>query len=350
MNRLLASVLLTGLLVVALPGQEPTKDDSKKAAPGATGGVEVQFLNGSKVRMVIQTDKLEIATIYGRLTVPIQDVQAIEFGMHFPEGVPAKIDGAIKNLANGDYRERETAAKTLAELGPYSYAAVLQASRTKEADVARRAKDIAQKLQAKHAKKDLRTMVDDKVVTPTQTIVGRIVTATVKTKADYFGLVDHKLANMRSLRALAGPGQELELSVDAGKYANQGQWMETAYEVDGRSAIVVTAKGMVDTWPQQPGQYMTGPNGVQNGGGGRMGMVNGGAIVGRQRVVGAIGGQMYGGMLLGKIGEDGEPFIIGDHFEGRPDTEGKLYLHIGPSPWNCPSSGAYDVKISRKSD
>src|ERR1700722_5996907 len=110
MNRLLlASVLLAGLLVVALPGQEPAKDNSKKgepaksagtklpAVPEATGGVEVQFLNGSRVRMVIQTDKLEIATIYGRLTVPIQDVQAIEFGMHFPEGVPAKIDGAIKN-------------------------------------------------------------------------------------------------------------------------------------------------------------------------------------------------------------------------------------------------------------
>ena len=53
-------------------------------------------------------------------------------------------------------------------------------------------------------------------------------------------------------------------------------------------------------------------------------------------------------MLLGKIGEEGEMFIVGERYEGMPETEGKLFLHIGPSQWNAQSAGQFDVKVSRK--
>jgi hypothetical protein len=53
-------------------------------------------------------------------------------------------------------------------------------------------------------------------------------------------------------------------------------------------------------------------------------------------------------MLIGKIGANGDPFFIGDHLEDTLKSEGALYLHIGPSPWNQQSTGSYDVKISRK--
>jgi hypothetical protein len=296
--------------------------------------------------MIVQTDALEISTIYGKLTVPIGDVQSIEFGLHFPAGVEAKIGAALKNLGSNDYREREKAGKVLVDLGRYSYPALLTASRAKEAEVAKRAKELVQKLQTKLPKKDLKTMREDRLVTPTHTIVGRILTPMVKTKADYFGEMEHQIANMRTLRAVAGPGLDLEFSLDAVKYANQGQWMETDYQVDGRSTILITAKGQVDTWPQQPGGYMTGPDGVQAGRGINMP----GGRIGIRGQIGQINPQMYGGMVFGKIGDDGEPFIVGSRYEGKPEAEGKLYLHIGPSPWNCPSSGTYDIKISRKGD
>lgn len=59
---------------------------------------------------------------------------------------------------------------------------------------------------------------------------------------------------------------------------------------------------------------------------------------------------MFGGVLVAKIGEDGEPFIIGDRYEIKAESEGKLYLHIVSSPWNCASMGSYEVKIGRKVD
>src|ERR1043166_5711900 len=109
--------------------EEPTKKPS--VGGGATpieetipGDVEILFLNGSKVRAIIQTEKLEIASIYGKLTVPIEDVQAIEFGLHYPDGMSEKINLAIKNLGSSDYRTRGAAANALIDFGPLAYPAV----------------------------------------------------------------------------------------------------------------------------------------------------------------------------------------------------------------------------------
>jgi len=368
MHRLLTLLLVAGLSSSAAMGQDkkdfakddkkdffPKKEQPKKKSIGDTpkpgehgipGEVEILFLNGSKIRVLVQTEKLEIVSIYGKLTVPIEDVVAIEFGLHYPEGAVEKIDGAIKNLGSSDFRVRESAAKTLVNFGPFAYPSVLRATKAKDTEVSARAKDIVQKLQTKHPKKDLRTSTDDRVVTPTQTLVGRILTPTMMTKGEYFGVMEHKLANMRSIRSVATSSGEMDLVVDASKYANLGQWLDTGYQVDTNGTIAISAKGMIDQWPQGPGQYMCGPSGNLRGGfpGGGVDMVPGAKV--------RLGpnSRFYGGVLIGKIGEDGEPFIIGDRYDLKSETEGKLYLQIGPSPWNCASSGNYDVKISRKND
>jgi hypothetical protein len=57
------------------------------------------------------------------------------------------------------------------------------------------------------------------------------------------------------------------------------------------------------------------------------------------------GGQFMAGALIAKIGESGKAFYVGDRFEGAATEEGKLYLHIVPSPWNNASTGTYRVRI-----
>jgi hypothetical protein len=181
-------------------------------------------------------------------------------------------------------------------------------------------------------------------VTKAFTIVGRIQTPTVKAKTEYFGDIELGLAKMRTLRSVGGSGLDMEFAIDASKYANQGQWMDTGYHVDGRTTIQITAKGFVDVWPQQGGQYISGPNGfqaTQRGGGMMPGF-------GMGRKIGMVNQQQHCGMLLGKIGESGEVFVVGERYEGMPEQEGKLMLHIGPSQWNVPSAGNYDVKVARK--
>jgi hypothetical protein len=368
-TRLLVPLFATLLLLggrSAATSQEPKADVKKSeaknpalkqaapaaATPAAHGAepadVQVHFINGSLLRLLVHSEKLEIATDYGKLAVPVKDIRSIEFGLRFPEGAAARIEAAVSALGDGEYRAREKASKTLLELGPYSYPAVLEASRSKELETSRRAKEVLKQLESKHPKKALRTSTEDKLVTRAFPIAGRILTPTLRATTDLFGEVEFSLAKMETLKAMAAPAEqagEVSVSIDAAKYANLGQWLETSVEVDGRTALTITAKGVVDTWPQQPNQWITGPAGVQ---GGRV-MFGGGQVFvgGAGRNLGAQMLQINGGALFGRIGDNGEPFMIGERYTGTPPGEGKLYLTIGPSPWGCPSAGSYEVKITR---
>lgn len=369
MRTTIVVALAAAVFAVAVGAQDVKKTEEKKVteekktfvekpltktSPGVKlppvvtipGDVEISFLNGSTVRMILQSDKLEVATPYGKLAVPSHEIRAIEFGLHFPEGVDAKIQQAVKSLGGDNFRERDQAGKALLELGPYSYPAVFEASQTKDLETSRRAKELVKQLQAKHPKKDLKTSTDDRVITATFTIVGRIQNTSIKADAELFGQVDLPVARMRTMRALAG-GRDVEVTIDAGRYGAQGQWLETDYVVDGLNEIVITASGNVDVWPQQGGQYIVTANGLR---GRNMGIAFNAAMMrGGAKLAMPLNGQIYGGALIGKIGEDGQMFLIGERYEGTPDQQGKLFLHIGPSPWNNQQSGTYDVKISRKS-
>jgi hypothetical protein len=364
-----ASLLLATLFLTPSKAQDEKKEEPKKspvAAPrdkevssgtpapkrfakaALPGEVEIHFLNGSNVRMVVRSEKLEIATLYGTLSVPIRDIRSIDFGLHLPEEYAAKIDLAVKKLASANYRERENAGKTLIELGPFSYPAVREASRDKDMETSRRATDIVKKLQALHPKKDLKVSTDDKVVTPAFTIVGRILTPAIKVHEEYFGEAVLSLAKMRTLRALGGTPREIDVAVDASKYGNVGQWLRTDFQAVHGTELVITASGLVDLMPQQGGGgQVVGPAGLL---GLRAGRMKGGGFGGGPGVFagGAVIAARHGGTLFGKIGEDGDIFIIGDRCERTPERDGKLFLHIGPSPYNGQSEGSYQVKISRK--
>jgi hypothetical protein len=309
-----------------------TAQENKKDSPKIDIDVDIHFVNGSNVRMRIQSEKVEMETIYGKLTIPATDIRSIEFGLHLPDGFAPKIEAAVKKLGSSDFREREKASAELLNLGPYSYAAALDASRSKESEISTRARNVVQKLQAKFPKSDLKISAEDKIVTPTLTLTGRILATSLKAKADYFGVVELSLADMRSLRSLGAKSAEVALSIDAAKYAAQGQWLATNFQVDGRSGIVITAKGQVDLWPEQNGSFVVGPNGVR---------ANKAAGFGKKAAT-------IGGLLQGKIGENGSAFNIGEHYEGTPAGSGTLYLTITPSTYSAVSTGSYEVRASRK--
>jgi hypothetical protein len=329
MFRQLSVVALFILVPTIAVAQQPTKNASKLE-------VDVAFMNGSTVRMHVQSEKIDVETLYGKLTVPVKDIRFIEFGAHLPEGYKEKIETAVKKLGSSDFREREKAVAAIVELGPYSYAAAVEATRATEAEAANRAKTVVQKLQAKFQKKDLKTSTEDKIVTPSFTIAGHILTPTIKVKTEYFGDADLTLASMRTLRSMGATGADVDATIDAAKFAQNGQWMATNFQVDGRSAIVITAKGQVDLAPDQPGELLTGPNGY------RAGPAGGFAKKATAK--------NSAGLLMGKIGENGDPFIVGARYEGAPSQSGVLYLHIMPSPYSANSSGSYDVRAARKPD
>lgn len=289
-----------------------------------TQQAEVRFGDGSLVRMAILQENLEVMTKYGKLTIPTGDIRRIEFGLHLPEGVGTQIQSAIRKMGSDVYKHREEAVKDLVDLGHFAFPSLEKAARSGDLEVAQRANSVLKRISDTVSAENLRTKDHDTIQTVEFLITGRIVSNNIKAYSVHFGELTLKLSDLRSLH-LRGGRDEAEVTVDASKYGSASdQWLDSGTVVDSNLRLIVRSDGQVDLWPQGPGQYMTSPKGYTTAG---------------------KGGTFMAGTLIGRIGNDGKAFVIGENFDGIPAREGRLYLHIVPSPWNNASTGTYRVRI-----
>jgi len=314
---ILIPLACTGLALAQTP---PTKDGPKRPPNEA----EVRFGDGSVLRVEILQPTVEVLTRYGKLTVPIGEIRRVELGQHVSEAARQRIDNAVRQLGSTAYREREQAVRLLAAEGVLALSALEQASKSRDLEVAHRAEAAIKQIREKSPEEARRFRIEDLIETTEFPIVGRIVNPVLKARTTYFGEVDLRLPELRQV-SFRGTAGDRDLTVDAAKFGSaQGQWMDTGYEVSSLGRLKITASGSIDLWPQTPGQYMSTPKGYSQG---------------------ANTSSTLPGMLLGRVGESGRTFNIGDTFEGQPSEKGRLYLHIVPSPWNNASIGSYRVRI-----
>jgi hypothetical protein len=314
-------LLLPLLCPAASPGQE--KPRPKAPRPDE---VEVRFADGSTVRMVILQETIDIQTKYGKLAIPVGDIRRIDFGLHLPEETADKIAAAVKRLNSDAFPQREAAQRELVELGAVAYPAVYRATQSLEPEVVQRARAVLKQMRAKIPANELRLKAEDTIRTVDFPVVGRIVSPALKARTSYFGALDLKIGELRGITWLAGAGETV-LTVDAQKHGSgPNQWLDTGVMVEPDVPLSVVATGEIDLLHDGSGQFITGPRGTRN--------------------VGGRGGQFPPGSLVGKIGDTGATFLVGDRYERAPTQEGKLYLAIIPGPWNNQVSGSFEVKIA----
>jgi len=301
-----------------------THGQGKKDVP-RSNLAEVRLGDGSLVRMTILQDNLDVMTKFGKLTIPFQEIRRIDFGLHLAEGVSDKIDTAIKQLGSDAFRDRDEAAKELVLMGGLAFPSLQRASRHPDLEVAQRAVHVMKRIGEKVSAEQLRMKEEDVINTYDFPVVGRVMSSSIKIHSVHFGDVTLKLSDLRTLH-MRGNAGDSEVSVDATRYGSAAdQWLDTAILVDSTHRLLIIADGQVDLWPQGPGQYMCGPKGYNTAGKGTSFMA---------------------GTLLGKIGETGKTFVVGERYDSANGEEGKLFLNIAPSPWNNASNGAYTVRIS----
>lgn len=307
-------------------------------APPRPPRVVVQFVNGSNVVMSLLQDAIDVDTQFGQLKIKTSSIRYIDFGLHTPPEEERHIQQAFMKFTSSNYRDREAAAGKLLELGPYAFLPLQELAKNADLDTAERIKDLLARLRQKYAAAQLRDARDDRLQTTKFPVVGRVLTESIKAKADYFGELELKPGQLLSMRWLDGAGQS-EVSIDAAKFGSgPDQWMDTGFQVESYLDLSVRASGKVDLCPQSPGDYVTGPNGIA-------GPEAAALLGGNLRA--ALAAQQSPGALAGRIGEKGTPFIIGERYQGRPTGAGKLYLHIIPSPYGGNgSTGVYRVAIS----
>jgi hypothetical protein len=389
--------LILSALVAAVVGNSPAGDKTKSAP----AKVEMTFADGSVVHMRLFPAEIEIVTEFGKLSVPVNKIRRIDFGVRVPEAMAKKVDSAIAGLGSTDFKVRQEAKRELVALGAHAYPALLQAVRSKDPDVSKSAGEALDQIKnitptqkivndlliplkikeqelsskygpeypalklvragiaeirkrydlkdndelpddkAKVSAKDLNIPADDKIVTKRFIIVGRIVTPSIKAKSEYFGDVEHSIAKLRSLR-IFGESHEADVMVDAARYAANNQWLDTGVKIESARTLAIVAGGEVELRPSVPGTYVAGPRGYTR--------TKADPIGGGFKKKGGVmdTGRTYPGTLLGKIGPNGDTFVIGERFEGIPEQEGKLYLQIMASPYDNSSTGSYQVKVTVK--
>src|SRR2546430_427795 len=315
------------LLLLGWAGAGVAQTTAKKDAK-STNEVEVKFGDGSTVRMVILQETVDIVTKFGKLTVPMTEVRKVELGIHLADGVPDKIQTAMKKLSSEIFKERDEAVNQLVEMGPAAYPTLHAASKSKDPEVSQRVQMALKRIKAKYPADSLRLVVHDRIVTNDFPIVGRIISPTIKAQTPIFGALDLKLNELRTILWMGG-NTETEVMVDAAKYCHATTWMDTGVTIESGVSLQIDASGEVDLLPGNGGgQFISGPEGNFN-------------------VRGRGPGNRQPGQLLGKIGDSGPVFFIGRSHNTTPTVEGKLYLQITPGPWgNQPAQGAYKVKIN----
>lgn len=340
----LAFLAVLCTIVGAVSGQE--KNAKSEPRPDANA-IEVRFADDSVVKMVLQQNTIEVATRFGKLSVPVQDMRRIELGMRIPAATAKRIEAAIAALANADFKKRDAGAAELISLRELGYPALLRAARSSDPEVSRRAEEAIKTIAEKVPTEKLHLPLHDTVVTTEFTIVGQVEAPTLKARTPYFGETNLNLAEIRTLRWIAN-GRESKVVVDAARYGGpQEVWLDTHIEVRPGMNLQISASGTVDLMPAQPGNSIATPDGLDP----RMAAMRGFAVPqvaarGRGGRGGAVPVQATWGTLVGKVGDRGKLFVVGSKFEGVAAEDGKLYLRIMPSPYNADSSGTYDVQVN----
>jgi hypothetical protein len=287
--------------------------------------VVVHLHDDTVIRKALLRDAVVVVTRFGKLTVPAAEIRRIEFGLHLPEGTAREVEAAVKQLGSDEYKAREAAGKRLVALGYRAYPALQAAARSPDKEVATRARAALEQVRKEAPAEKLSLPEHDVVHTRDCVLTGRIEADVLKAESASLGELSLRLTELRSLHS--GAVNRTEVAVDAAQFgAGAGKWADSGVTVEAGVGLAVAASGRVDLVPAQAGQHVSEPAGYQAQGSDPAGY--------------------RAGTLLGRIGEDGEVFIIGPHYESRSTRAGKLYLRIVPLAGGNGSTGSYQVKVS----
>lgn len=200
--------------------------DSPEAAgqqPPKPRQVEVRFRDDSRLKVVLQDEKVEFETRFGRLTVPLAEMQALELGARVPEELAERVAAAVKKLGSSDFKDREAAAAELVAIGVKALPAVMAARDSSDAEIVGRAQQIVDNITESASAEELEQKNVDLLLTKDSKITGRVIEPSLRVLTPHFGAQTIKLAevfSVRSLDALEEEGDDRQAEPDPGNLVN----------------------------------------------------------------------------------------------------------------------------------
>ncbi len=213
--------LVAALVVVFLVSPRANPDDKDgeekpaKSSPPPPGAVEVRMADDSTLKLTLRDERVEMTTRFGKLLIPVAEINKIEFGRRLSDDEVKKIADAVADLGSPEFRKRESASASLLGLREKAYPFLLRAARDKDAEVRRRASGLVETIAELVPEEKLRVRPEDVIYTSDDAkIVGRIAAASFKVQTVQFGEQQLRLADLRGLHSLAYVEPEAEASAD----------------------------------------------------------------------------------------------------------------------------------------
>jgi hypothetical protein len=211
------------------------------AVPTRPAGVAVQvrLADGSLLNVTLHEDRVRVRTPYGTLAVPLADVTRIDFASRVPADVARRAAG----LGSANFRSREEASAALLAMGARAHAALAAAAGSKDAETARRARELLEKVRDGLPQDRQEVRSRDVVYTADSKFTGVLEAETWRVSSAALGEVRLALAELREVR---GPDAESDAEGSTA-LPDPGTLTGLAAEVGRRYAFRVTGalKGAV---------------------------------------------------------------------------------------------------------
>lgn len=172
--------------------------------------VEVHCIDGSVIKGIFKEEKIELATPYGKLLIPVSDIHKIDVGVRPTAEERKRIEAAIADLGQKD--KCQAAGDALLALKEKAYPALKLAVNDKDAKSAERAALILKNLRMRIPEETLEECGRDVIHTAHSKISGQLQTETLRLSTIVFGEQQMKLAGVRSVRSQAYAEKKAEES------------------------------------------------------------------------------------------------------------------------------------------
>lgn len=302
MNAFLSSTLLAAILIGFSCGAHAATPAASITATKRTDAAHFTLRDGTQIVGKLEIKNVEVTTVYGSLTVPLDDVVKIRIGKKSDRDLKTRIDKLVTDLGSKDFAVRDTATVELAKLGRTAYTELRKASFSEDQEVKERANKLIDEMGVLDDEADV-PCEDDEVTTPTFTIVGAVKfeTLSIGTKFGPLKVAKKDLAVM----SLAEP-QKISRTVSVPARATAGRMIATGVRVKRGDRLVINASGTV-SYRNYGGTQFT-PEGSSN--------------------YGAWNENFQTGSLLGRFSASGPMFKVGERYNDKIETDGELFLGV----------------------
>lgn len=201
---LLLAIAATTVAQESAPMPKPTKT--------VEPSIQVRLTDDSTIKLTLVDSTIDLVTPHGKLSIPTAEIRKIELALRIPEADAKEIATAITDLGSNQFRKREEAMNTLLKHRERSYSSLKTAAQSSDAEVAKRAEELVEKLQQLVSEERLNTPDYDVIHTALSKIAGKIPTETLKVKSFSFGELNLKLSDVVAF-STSGFGDEKEKEI-----------------------------------------------------------------------------------------------------------------------------------------